>query len=614
MSDTPDSELLQQFARNQSESAFSELVERHLGLVYSMAFRKTANPQHAQDITQAVFIILARKAGSLGPKTVLPGWLYHTARLTAANFQRGEMRRLRREQEAYMQSTTDESAPDALWRELSPLLEDAMAGLGARDRDAIVLRFFQNRNFAEVGVALGAGEDAAKMRVHRALEKLRKFFSKRGIVSTTAIIAGAISANSVQAAPEGLAHVVSAVAVAKGTAASISTVALMKGGLKALAWAKAKTIITASVAALFIGGASIVSIEVMHALRQEFAPDIQGTWEGVVDVEDNGVGDGQDAQARFVLRLFKTNGVYRATTDNPDWGIKDTPTVDVVYDYPNLIIHPTIRDTWTLKVDADATEMYWDRYIRFIQPDPVVLTRTTTPTPVPEPLTESDFAPRPGSALQGYWEGEIGTNHVPVDLKISDEADGTFRAEGDRPMQGIQGRPINVSYKPPAVEFTPADGAGTFSGQINDSDTEISGAWTQGGQSESESLRRVDYHAEHAHDADKDYSFESTNDLQGHWKGAWTVTIGHTTVQIREALDIAKLPDGSYSPTMSSVDTGGVDAPIPPSVFKYSPPDIHMEWPLMGWVYDGKLEDGKIDGTWSQGGGGFSLVFERTND
>src|SRR5215469_744059 len=158
MSDAPDAELLGQFVRNRSETAFAELVERYIGLVYSTAFRNTDNPQQAEDITQAVFIILARKAGSLGPKTVLPGWLYHTARLTAANHQRAELRRVRREQEAFMQSTMNESATDALWRELSPLLEDGMAGLGATDRDAIVLRFFRNRSMAEVGAALGASE------------------------------------------------------------------------------------------------------------------------------------------------------------------------------------------------------------------------------------------------------------------------------------------------------------------------------------------------------------------------------------------------------------------------------------------------------------------------
>ena len=101
-----------QFARNGSEAAFAALVERYIGLVHSVALRHTANPQHAEEITQAVFIILARKAGTLGNRTVLPGWLYQTARLTAANFQRAEARRIRREQEAFMQSTLEEPAAD----------------------------------------------------------------------------------------------------------------------------------------------------------------------------------------------------------------------------------------------------------------------------------------------------------------------------------------------------------------------------------------------------------------------------------------------------------------------------------------------------------------------
>lgn len=240
MSNAPDAQLLEEFARTQSETAFAELVNRHIGLVYSVAFRKTGNPQHAQDIAQVVFIILARKAGSLGAKTVLPGWLYHTARLTTVNFQRAEMRRIRREQEAFMQSTVEETALDALWREVSPLLEDAMAGIRANDRDAIVLRFFQNRNLADVGAALGISDRAAQKRVNRALDKMRKFFLKHGVASTTAIIAGAISSNSVYAAPSALAQTVTAVAIAKESAAAGTALSLVKGVLKMMVMPKIK--------------------------------------------------------------------------------------------------------------------------------------------------------------------------------------------------------------------------------------------------------------------------------------------------------------------------------------------------------------------------------------
>src|SRR5688572_26255622 len=105
MSDMNDNELLVEFARTGDETAFAELVSRHVNLVYSAAFRSTQNRGHAEEIAQAVFVILARKAGSLGKNVVLSGWLYQTARFTSANFMKGELRRQRREQEAYMQST-----------------------------------------------------------------------------------------------------------------------------------------------------------------------------------------------------------------------------------------------------------------------------------------------------------------------------------------------------------------------------------------------------------------------------------------------------------------------------------------------------------------------------
>src|ERR1700690_2153809 len=250
MTDVPDARLLEQFVRNGSEEAFAALVQRHIALVHSVALRHTANAQHAQDITQAVFVILARKAGTLGRKTVLPGWLYHTSRLTAANLQRAETSRVRREQEAFMQSQLEESVNDALWRELSPQLDEAMAGLGASERDALVLRYFQNQSMAEVGKFLGLAENTAQKRVGRALEKLRRFFTKRGVSSTTAILAGMISAHSVQAVPVTLAKSVTAVALAKGATASASTLTLIKGALKIMAWTKMKTTAVVSVGIL----------------------------------------------------------------------------------------------------------------------------------------------------------------------------------------------------------------------------------------------------------------------------------------------------------------------------------------------------------------------------
>jgi uncharacterized protein (TIGR03435 family) len=278
MPEPDDIALLKQYAEENSEAAFAGLVTRYVNLVYSAALRSVGNAHAAEEITQAVFIILARKAKSLTggwqrrlvAVASLSGWLYQTARLTAANYLRTEIRRRNREQEAYMQAILNEPESDPsrrsgaeaeAWRQIAPLLDDAMGRLGEKDRNAIVLRFFENKNMSEVGAALGASEDAAKMRVNRALEKLRKIFAKRGVASTTAIIAGAVSANSVQAAPAVLAKTISAVAIAKGAAASASTLTLIKGALKIMAWTKAKTAIVVGVGVLLTAGVTTVVVK-----------------------------------------------------------------------------------------------------------------------------------------------------------------------------------------------------------------------------------------------------------------------------------------------------------------------------------------------------------------
>jgi RNA polymerase sigma factor (sigma-70 family) len=238
-----DSALLRQFAENQSDEAFAALVTRHINLVYSVALRQTGNSHNAEEITQAVFIILAKKAAQLRHGKALSSWLFQTTRLTANNFMRGEMRRRHREEEAYMQSVLNESGSE-IWPKIAPLLDSAVAGLREKERQAILLRFYEGRNLREVGAALGTSEDAAEKRVYRALEKLRKFFAKSGVSSTTASIAGVISANSIQAAPVALAKSVTVVALAKGATASTSTLTLIKGALKIMAWPKAKTTVS----------------------------------------------------------------------------------------------------------------------------------------------------------------------------------------------------------------------------------------------------------------------------------------------------------------------------------------------------------------------------------
>jgi len=176
-----DSELLGAYATERSETAFAALVQRHIHFVYSSALRQVRNPQMAEEVTQAVFIILARKAGRLKPGTVLAGWFFNTARFVAAVELRAAARRRKHEQEAGMESALHESTTDASWEQIAPFLDEGLAQLGEEDRQAVLLRFFEEKSFLEVGVRLGVNEDAARMRVTRTLKSLRKFFLKRGL-------------------------------------------------------------------------------------------------------------------------------------------------------------------------------------------------------------------------------------------------------------------------------------------------------------------------------------------------------------------------------------------------------------------------------------------------
>ena len=149
----------------------------------------------------------------------------------------------------------------------APLLDDALCKLGERDRNAIVLRFFENKSLSEIGSALGTSEGAAKVRVNRALEKMRIIFSKRGVTLTGKLIAAAVSANSIQAAPVGLTTTIVATA-AKGTAISVTITTLVNGTLKTLTWLKIKLAAGVGLAALVAGGVAVVAIQLHRELRE----------------------------------------------------------------------------------------------------------------------------------------------------------------------------------------------------------------------------------------------------------------------------------------------------------------------------------------------------------
>jgi RNA polymerase sigma factor (sigma-70 family) len=605
MPELDDIELLAQYARENSEAAFATLATRHVNLVYSTALRNAGNPHAAEEITQAVFIILAKKARSLSPQTVLSGWLYQTARLTAANFLRAEIRRQNREQEAYMQSLLNEPEPN-VWPQIAPLLDAAMAGLGEKDRNAVVLRFFENKSLGEVGKALGASEDAAKMRVNRALEKLRKFFSKRGIVFPAALIAGAVSANSVHAAPVGLAITVTATA-AKGSAAAASTLTLVKGALKLMAWTKIKTAAVTGAVVLLTAGTGVVAVKTVHAARSANVPDIQGAWEGILNTGGDGVQKGETTHTRVVARIFKTNGSYSSTADTIDEGRRNVPISKFVSKYPSVRVElQQLNSSYEATVNADATELSGTFKTGDWQ-TPLVMKRTTEPDAVPEPLADGDFAPRRDSDLQGYWKGTLkaGNFLLHLNVKIAEPAKGTFRAELDNVDQGHPGQPMSVSYDSPNVKLPVMTGSGMFEGRLNGNDTEMEGNWIEGGQHLPMTFKRADWQAEQAREAQKDYTHIGPNDLPGHWKG----TLNAKQAKLRLAFDVAKLPDGTFSCSLINPDLG--EAEIPASTTQYFQPNVRLEWNAIGISFNGKLENGKITGAWRQGGGVVPLVLER---
>jgi len=275
VNDQTDSQLLRAYAEHRSEPAFAELVRRHVDFVHSAALRMVCDSHLAKDVTQGVFVALAKNAAQLMDRPVLSGWLHRTARNIAAETVRTDVRRRAREQEAATMNEQLSAEPDATWEDISRHLDAALGALSEADRDALLLRYFERKSAHDMAQILGVSDDAAQKRVNRAVERLREFFAKRGVTVGASGLVVVITANAVQAAPVGFAATVTAAAALAGTTVSAST-AIATTKTIAMTTLQ-KTLITATLAAVVGTGiyqarqASTLRTQV-QTLQQQQAP------------------------------------------------------------------------------------------------------------------------------------------------------------------------------------------------------------------------------------------------------------------------------------------------------------------------------------------------------
>lgn len=336
--------------------------------------------------------------------------------------------------------------------------------------------------------------------------------------------------------------------------------------------------------------------------NQISGPDIQGIWEGTLN--------GPNFEIPISFNIFKTNRLYVITVDSPEQTLSGYCVTEYSYIYPSFRADVQKLDGgYQATLNREVTEMSGTWKTALLSGE-LLLKRTSANSLKRDSSAEMSYAAKEDSALPGCWKGALnqGDLKLQLKLKITEASIGNFQAELDVVEQGIKGlSATSVTYKQPTVKINFGGIGGTFEGTMNNSSTMIQGTWKQLQSRAPLTFNRADLEVERKLEAEKNYTFTSKDDLQGHWHG--TIKIDDAT-KLSAVLHIAKLPDGTFTGSFDDPQEGLLD--IPATSFKYDPPTVHAFWSAMKGDFRAKLHDGKLSGVWQiQGRAPIAAELER---
>jgi RNA polymerase sigma factor (sigma-70 family) len=340
---TDSQQLLVNYVRDGSEEAFRELVTRYLALVYSTAIRLVNGDTHlAEDVAQTVFVDLARKARTLPGDVMLGGWLHRDTCFVASKTMRSERRRRSRERHAVEMNSLQDRCESALTH-VAPILDEAINRLGAEDRTAILLRFFEQRDFRSVGEALGSNEDAARMRVNRALEKLHVLLKRRGVTLSVAALGTVLTAEAITAAPVGLAATISSAALASAAAGTTTTLTVLK--------AMTMTKLQAGIIGAVVVAGVLTSLVIQHQAQLRLREENESLRQQIVQLKA--------ANASLSNRITQAKGARAPRLPAPSMQVTNPPSALATEDSQptNTNLYARFKDK-PPKLTAEQVESY----------------------------------------------------------------------------------------------------------------------------------------------------------------------------------------------------------------------------------------------------------------